>query len=190
MEQRMTLAEHFKKGTFTEQYWLPEHDERKESNLFYANKRYLRDIQDLPCWICGSKKDREVHHVFEWAFWEALDRKKVSAILESMDFYTFAYTRKANKPEELVAEVKTPWIRNPILENPDDIRNLIVLCREHHRLKLSGVHTISFPVWLVMAAVPDEGGILTKEQILAAVSRVQVLDQEIANSAARNYECL
>lgn len=54
--------------------------------------------------------------------------------------------------------------------------NLIVLCRLHHRLKFSGIHTITFPIWLSFAGVSNRGGILSKEQILIAAERVLKID--------------
>lgn len=75
----------------------------------------------------------------------------------------------------------------PIIDTPDDIRNPVVLCRKHHRLKLTGIHTISFPIWLAISAVPSEGGILTKEQILMAAERVEKIDEELASFAENNY---
>ena len=67
------------------------HDKRRESALFRRNKKFIRDDCGAPCWVCGSKKDREVHHVFEWSFWNALDPRKVANILNAIEFYDDDY---------------------------------------------------------------------------------------------------
>ena len=37
------LVEHFHNGTFEQEYWIPAHNERRESALFKANKKLIRD---------------------------------------------------------------------------------------------------------------------------------------------------
>lgn len=182
------IVEHFKKGTFEEKYWLPAHDKRRESSLFKKNKKFVRDECGAPCWVCGSKKDREVHHVFEWSFWNAMDPKKVTNILKAIEFYDDDYLGKAKKPAMLRNRIKKTEQSKPIIDTPDDIRNLVVFCRKHHRLKLTGMHTITFPIWLAISAVPTRGGILTKEQIIIAAERVRKIDEELATLAENNYE--
>lgn len=188
MEDDMSqILEHFKKGTFEEQYWLPQHNARRESALFKNNKKLIRDECGAPCWVCGSKQDLEVHHVFEWAFWNVINPEKATNILNAIEFYDKDYINKANKSEKLRAEIDKITKDKPIIDTPDDIRNLVVFCRKHHRLKLTGIHTITFPIWLAVSAVPTKGGILTKEQILIAVERVKKIDEELATFAENNY---
>ena len=182
------LVEHFKRGTFEEQYWIPAHDVRRESSLFRKNKRFVRDTCGSPCWVCGSTEDLEVHHVFEWSLWNALDPRKITAILNAIEFYDEDYVVKAAKPEKLRSEINKVSNNKPIMDTPDDIRNLVVFCRKHHRLKLTGIHTITFPIWLAIAAVPSRGGILTKDQILMAAERVRKIDEELAALAENNYQ--
>lgn len=38
------------------------------------------------------------------------------------------------------------------VESPDDIRNLLVLCETHHRGVDTGVHKLTFPIWLPQRA--------------------------------------
>ena len=76
----------------------------------------------------------------------------------------------------------------PVINTPDDVRNLVVFCRKHHRLKLTGIHTITFPIWLAISAVPAKGGILTRKQILMAAERVRKIDEELASLAENNYK--
>jgi hypothetical protein len=79
------IAEHFKKGTFEEKYWIPEHNARRESSLFRKNKKFIRDKCGAPCWVCGEKKDLEVHHVFEWSFWNAFAKNIQERIFRDAD---------------------------------------------------------------------------------------------------------
>lgn len=182
------IIEHFRKGTFEQKYWLPAHNRRRSSAMFRRNKKFIRDECGAPCWVCGSRKNREVHHVFEWSFWNALDPKKVTNILNAIEFYDDDYMGKAKKPAKLRAKIADAARRKPVINSPDDVRNLVVFCRKHHRLKLTGVHTITFPLWLAVAAMPSGGGILSREQILTAVARVKVIDEELASFAENNYE--
>ncbi|MBI5919455.1 MAG: hypothetical protein HY849_08810 [Nitrosomonadales bacterium] len=182
------IVEHFKKGTFEEKYWLPAHNKRRESALFRKNKKLLRDDFGAPCWICGATTDLEVHHVFEWAFWNALDPRKVTDILHAIEFYDEDYTARAKEVERLRLHLAALAKSKPIIDSPDDARNLVVLCREHHRLGLTGIHTVSFPLWLAIAAVPITNAVLTRSQLLAAVARVSAIDQELAALAANNYQ--
>lgn len=181
------LEEHFKQGTFEEQYWIPAHNDRRESSLFRKNKKFIRDECGAPCWVCNSTEDLEVHHVFEWAFWNALDPRKVTNILNAIEFYDDDYVSKAPGSDKLRTYLDGLSRDKQVIDTPDDARNLVVLCRVHHRLKFTGIHTISFPIWLSMSAVPSEGGILTKEQIIIAAERVQKIDEELARYAENNY---
>ncbi len=181
------IVTHFKKGTFEEKYWIPAHNSRRSSYLFKKNKEFIRNKCGAPCWVCGARKDLEVHHVFEWAFWNALDPRKVTNILKAIEFYDDDYIGKAKKPDLLRQKIHEVEKKKPIIDTPDDVRNLVVFCREHHRLKITGIHTITFPIWMAMAAVPTEGGILTKEQVLMAAERVMKIDGELAKFAENNY---
>jgi hypothetical protein len=42
-------------------------------------------------------------------------------------------------------------------------------------------------IWLAIAAVPSEGGILTREEIILAAERVKKIDEELASLAENNY---
>lgn len=181
------IVEHFKKGTFEEKYWLPAHNKRRESSLFRKNKKFIRDDCGAPCWVCGSRNKREVHHIFEWAFWNAMDPRKVTNILNAIEFYDDDYISKAKNAGKLRTAIQDLSEKKPIIDTPDDIRNLVVFCMKHHRLKLTGIHTITFPIWLAIAAIPARGGILTKEQVLIAAERVKKIDEELAALAGNKY---
>ena len=184
------IIEHFEKGTFEEQYWIPAHDERRQSSLFRKNKKFIRDKCGAPCWVCKGREDLEVHHIFEWAFWNALDKRKMTNTLNAIEFYDSDYVGEADDPDKLRREIDRLEQQEPIIDSPDDIRNLVVICMKHHRLRHTGIHTITFPTWLSMAGVPAEGGILSREQIISAAERVKKIDEELASMAENNYEPL
>ena len=134
----------------------PNHAKRTESAEFGANKRRLVKQLDVGCWICGSKENREVHHIHEWSLWDALDQVKVLNSLHAFDPYGYTHTA-GDKP----------------IESPDDIRNLVVLCEIHHRGVNTGVHDLTMPIWFPQRAVKD-GVSITK-----AVTHVKIKDAEL-----------
>ena len=121
----------WKKTTLIEEYWVPQHAERRESPLFLANKRFLRDECRLPCWVCGARPTRhnplEVHHVFEWALWSAVDPRRVTAIVEILEFYEDGYLAQAGKHRRALEEALDA--ARGVMRSPDDVRNLVVLCQ-------------------------------------------------------------
>jgi hypothetical protein len=177
------IHEHLERQTLIQEYWVPAHDERRESALFRKNKNFLRDQVGLPCWICRKGKADgevlEVHHVFEWALWNAMTPERVTRILDALEFYEDGYVACAGdrKPEleRALAEVaKAP------VKRPDDIRNLVVLCQRHHRSRFTGVHMISFPIWIALAAV-DPKQPLVREQVVAVANQLRRIDEAVAD---------
>ena len=164
------MMEHEQKHTITEFIEYPDHDKRTESSEFRKNKRILVRQLDLPCWVCGCRDAREVHHLHEWALWGALDHEKVLDTLHVFDPYGFTHK-----------------IGEQSIETPDDIRNLLVLCGSHtidgvaipggHHCGVDiGVHDLTFPIWIAQRAVKD-GVSITK-----AVEHVKTLDHKLKSS--------
>jgi hypothetical protein len=131
---------HERVETITEVVEYPAHEERAESPAYRHARHILIDRLDLPCRICGSREQRETHHIFEWAEWGNMDPAKVLTALRQIDFYGFGH----EKGDEPVA-------------TPDDIRNLVVLCRHHHRLPGGGIHNLTGPIW--MAQLGEKAGV-------------------------------
>lgn len=159
----MTAA-HIQPHTLTEFVNYPDHAERTESPEFGRNKRLLVRQLDLPCWTCGSRDKREVHHLFEWSLWGALDADKVLDTLHQFDPYGF--TRKMGEAP---------------IASPDDVRNLLVLCGEHkqdglvvqgghHRGAGLGMHDLTFPIFVAQRAV--KAGL----SITSAIAHVKAVD--------------
>jgi hypothetical protein len=141
------IEAHEQKHTLIEFVEYGEHADRTTSAEFRHNSRILVRQLDLPCWICGSRDHREVHHIHEWSLWNSLDPEKVLDTLHVFDPYGF--THKIGE--------------QPIL-TPDDIRNLLVLCGHcdiagigvpggHHRGIDAGAHDLTFPIWVAQRAV-------------------------------------
>jgi hypothetical protein len=127
--------EHEVKESFTVDVWYPNHEPRTVSNTFNRTKHQLIDVEDTPCWICGSKENREVHHfIIEWAYADAIDWSKVKAEHPTFDWANF------KTAEDFV----------------DGIYNMRVLCETHHRGVDHGIHTIPYPIWQVQKFVKDD----------------------------------
>jgi len=159
---------HVQKHTITEYINYPDHDDRKESALFRKNRVLLLRTMKCGCWICDSKEKLEVHHLHEWALWDALDHNKVLDTLKAIDIYGFT------KQDSI-----TP------IESPDDKRNLVVLCGSceingqtvaggHHRGVSAGAHALTMPIWLAQRAVKP--GL----SITQAISAINESDKKIS----------
>lgn len=167
---------HEEDRTIHEEVEYPAHEQRTESSEFRRNKRILVKQLDLPCWICGSRDSREVHHLHEWSLWPALDQEKVLDTLHVFDPY--GYTHKMGE--------------QPI-ESPDDIRNLLVLCGVHtldgvevpgghHRGVDLGVHDLSMPTWLALKSVK------TGVEITKAISHAKNEDKKLRGTSQTKSE--
>lgn len=141
------MADKLFRRTITEVVDYPDHAKRTASALFRRNSRKLIKTLDTPCWICGGRGAREVHHIHEWSMWNALDPERVLDTLRVFDPYGFT-----------AAHDDLP------LTSPDDLRNLLVLCGDqagdgvrreggHHRGLNQGVHNLTFAVWLAQRSV-------------------------------------
>ena len=135
--------------TIHEEVIYPGHEKRTQSELFAKNKHHLVAELDTPCWICGGKVNREVHHLIEWSLFPAIDPKKMLEAFKFFDFY--GYTKKDP---------------NTLPDSPDDIRNLVVLCEKHHRGVDNGVHDLSFPIWIALKCLKEGIDITNQVQVV------------------------
>jgi hypothetical protein len=120
--------EHEFKESLEVDLFYPDHPPRKESNLFSKTKRHLVHDLDTPCWVCGSKESREVHHFHvEWAFADGVDWDKMKVLHPDFNWSTF------KSAEDFV----------------DSEYNMMVLCAEHHRHKDRGIHNLPYPLWIM-----------------------------------------
>lgn len=149
----MTVAEHEQRETLTIDIEYPDHAQRTESPEFAANKRTLVTKLDTPCFCCGGKDHREVHHfIIEWAEWDFADPAKVLIAAHRLDIYGYA-GQLGDKP----------------IESPDDIRNLVVICAKCHRGRGTGIHLVPFPNWIAQVVARD-GEVICKPIATTAVA--------------------
>jgi hypothetical protein len=117
-----------------------------------------------------------------------MDPRKATRLLQAIEFYDSDFTNRAKRPDLLRKALDKAEREHPIMDTPDDLRNCVVLCLKHHRKKLTGIHNISFPIWVALSCVPVRGGLLTREEVLMSVRRVKAIDEELAEMADRNYK--
>lgn len=121
----------------TETMVIPEHVERKESAEFRAAKKQLKKDGNYKCWICGSTEKLQVHHfLYEHCIKDTCDYNKLKEVCEQLDVYGYGKQMK-----------------DIPLTSVDDIRNMMVLCQEHHTGGMTdgcanGIHNISFSAWI------------------------------------------
>lgn len=134
------VKEHVMTRTLHEVVITPDHAKRTESAEFRASKERLRADGHYQCWVCGSTENLQVHHFgIEWSLANVADWKKVKAFVEEWDPYGYGRL-----------------LKHKSMKSPDDIRNMLVLCQEHHTGvdhadggSGTGIHQMSFPIWIV-----------------------------------------
>jgi len=134
------VKEHVMTRTLKEVVITPDHAQRTESAEFRKTKERLKDDGHFKCWVCGSTDNLQVHHFgIEWSLAYVADWDKVKAFVEEWDPYGYGRLLK-NQP----------------LTSADDVRNMLVLCQEHHTGvdhadggSGTGIHEMSFPVWII-----------------------------------------
>ena len=102
-----------------------------ESPEFKKTKERLKEDGHFTCWICGATEKLQVHHFgVEYALNNDCDFDKLKEFLELFDIYGYSKLLK-DKP----------------ITTADDIRNMMVLCPEHHIERATGIHETTFPIW-------------------------------------------
>ena len=128
-------GEHEVHETIEIDIFYPDHAPREESYLFRKTKHHLIKVLDTPCFVCGSKDKREVHHFhLEWADSEGVDWDKVKKAHPNFSWSTF------ENPEDFV----------------DSEYNMMVLCMKHHRGKDHGIHFLPYPIWIMQKLQKDD----------------------------------
>ncbi|MDE3023012.1 MAG: hypothetical protein KGI54_14330 [Pseudomonadota bacterium] len=140
------IAKHVLRHTITEEEIIPEHDLRKASEEYLANRKKLIIDEQIPCWMCGTKENLEAHHWFEWAEWKNEDPKAASDILARLNFHGYGH---------LAAEAP--------IDGADHIANLCVLCVRDHRGKGFGIHNTTGPVWWARKAA--QAGVAVVQEV-------------------------
>lgn len=151
----------------TEIVITPEHAQRSESKEFRRSKERLKADGHYRCWVCGGAENLQAHHYgAEWSLEAVTDFAKLKAFVEEWDPYGYGRL-----------------LRNQPITSADDVRNLLVLCQEHHTGvdhqdggSGMGIHELTFPVWVIQKLakagedpVPQAGQAVT--EVEAAVAR-------------------
>jgi hypothetical protein len=116
---------------------------------------------DLPCWICGSRDAREVHHIHEWALWNKLDPEKVLDTLHVFDPY--GLHPPLGRPADRLAR-RYPQPAGALRQPHDRWREIP---GGHHRGVNIGVHDITFATWIAQRSRKDG------ETITHAINKAQ-----------------
>lgn len=152
MDATAPVAAHEQRETISIDVEYPAHAQRTESPEFAANKRTLVTKLDTPCFCCGGKDRREVHHfLIEWAEWDFADPAKVLQMAHRLDVYGYA-AQLGDKP----------------IASPDDIRNLVVICASCHRGAGTGIHLVPFPNWMAQVVAKEDITVLKPTGSVAA----------------------
>ena len=143
MEEKI-VQQHKMVRHLTEVVITPDHVKRKESQMFRHSKKRLREDGHYHCYVCNGTEDLQVHHYGgEWSLENVTDMVKLKTFLEEWDVYGYGKLLK-NKP----------------ITSVDDIRNMMVLCQEHHTGgtadgSANGIHNITFPAWISQKLVQN-----------------------------------
>lgn len=125
----------------------PDHEKRKNSNIYNKTHYELCIKKNLPCFICGKTRKEtnqslETHHFY-------IEKAAVNAI-DWVKFGQFAKTCYNIQTGDNIAHI-FDW--EEVAKNPDifvDSKyNMIVLCKEHHTSGYKGIHHVAFPDWIV-----------------------------------------
>lgn len=180
MGEEKMVQEHYQKHSVTEYEHIPTHKKREETLEFRNAKHEMESCEHLGCFICGSMKKRESHHIFERCFGNAFDFERVAFMLYNhLDFHGHC-KRDFKSHEDLLSwfiehfngkyvEITTYTdpidgpvreIKRTIVECDDEaldcLYNQLILGEDHHRDEGHSAHGSSFAVFVALtAAKPD-----------------------------------
>ena len=119
-----TVDAHVVSRTLKESVYTPSHPQRGDSSAEFKSSKEALEKETPGCWVCGrTDVVLEGHHLrAEWSLINSVDLAKIQK-----DFPA------AKSLEE--------WL--------DSVDNLILLCPDHHRSPLHGVHMVTMPAWIV-----------------------------------------
>jgi hypothetical protein len=174
------VKQHIIERKLRETVITPDHVKRTESEEFRHSKERLRVDGHYQCWVCGATNDLQVHHfAVEWSLQSLADWDKVKAFVEEWDPYGYGRL-----------------LRNQPMTSADDVRNMLVLCQEHHTGvdhedggSGTGIHEMTFPVWIIQKLaregedpVPQKGETVeaASENIEAASETVEAASENIS----------
>lgn len=138
MKSKKIIKKRIATRNLVETVLVPEHEERTTSKEFVNSRKRLKEDGHYQCWICGTTEDLHVHHFLcEYSLSNMCNYDELKKACEKFDIYGYGKLLQ-NKP----------------ITSVDDIRNMMVLCQEHHTGGVTkdgsanGIHNLSFPVWV------------------------------------------
>ena len=150
-----TVQAHAEDRALKEDVWTPTHPQRgAESSEFQASKQTV-ESEKPGCYICGvttlpAGQFFEGHHVgCEWSLANSIDLAKVQK-----DF-----------PQH-----------TSVIEFLDSTDNIMILCPQHHRAPLRGVHMISMPAWIVQKYQQDGWDLVHGDNVTGIFDREDLTD--------------
>lgn len=147
------IKEHYMKHQITEWEHIPDHEQRKETLEFKNSKRQLEKIEHLNCYVCGTDKNLEAHHIFERCWANALDMKKIAYMLfHHFDFHNHCH-RDFQNEDELYQFLMNYESAELAL---DSLYNMLIVCKAHHRDEGHSVHGASFATFCALLADKDD----------------------------------
>ena len=163
-DDTIITAAHEDKETFTEDFNVPAHEQRETTPLFTRTRHEVLTRDGAKCFCCGlteaqTGKPLEAHH---W-----LIERCLAAAVNWREFCWFIANLK-----KLVDAAYDFCQKNPNLTNVMDfVDNMTVngmlLCKEHHTAKGTGIHRTTFSFWLLQCFGLD-GYKYTDDEILRA----------------------
>lgn len=144
---------HEEKETLEVDIEVPGHAPRTTTGLFRRTKQRIMAVASIlglnifrekgRCWICGKTSEEageplEAHHlIIERSFIDSpLRWDQLRKDFPHFDWENFDPT----KPEMFVDDMITQGL---------------LLCKEHHTGKDTGIHTLPFPLWVLQRYLPD-----------------------------------
>lgn len=146
------VEEHVGKRTITEYIHIPSHEERRETLTFKNAKHELEDVEHIGCFVCGSMRDRQSHHIVERSFAQKASLDKVAWLLFNHRDYHGHCRRDFKSAEDLAAFLKTFKTKDEAL---DSLYNQVILCRDHHVGEGHGIHYLSAPTFDALLVMED-----------------------------------
>lgn len=143
------VAAHLSKREIEEVIQYPEHEKRTRSKTFLDAIQKLKNDGHYRCWISDKTEKLEAHHFScEYSLENAVDFSKLKDVLMLFDFYGYS---KAMKDIPITSV--------------DDIRNLVVLNEEFHRMGDKGIHNTTFNAWIMQKIEKDNINVIPDENV-------------------------
>lgn len=142
--RRSVIGEHLRRVTIHITRYYPDHEDRVASEEYRHTRHQLIVVQQLPCWICGTRDKLESHHFYvEWADQNAVDWD----VFQKRHPNVVDWSQYRDNPARFV-------------DSPENMR---ILCAKHHRHVNHGIHCLTYSDW-ELQAWPKPGYVWTPSE--------------------------